>query len=139
MRFFGKAGNLFAMGLIVFFFFPWVKLWILQGSAYDIAVTIGKETTMLWMIPLLGAAVIILGTIDKNFGLYRIVSIFAGVSPIVAIIWGTSQIGYFDELGLDLFDVFSFGAYASIAVGVGLILSALNIIKMPIILQNHKK
>ena len=46
MKFFQKAGNLFAAGLIVFFFVPWVRLWMFQGSAYDIAVNIGDQATM---------------------------------------------------------------------------------------------
>ena len=125
--FFEKAGNLLAIGLIIFFFVPWVKLWMFQGSAYDIAVNIGDQAVMLWGIPILGAIVIISGLNDKNADIHKIASLLAGASPFIAIIWGANQL----DIGSDIFEVFSFGAYASMGIGAGLILSAIGIIKMP--------
>jgi hypothetical protein len=81
-------------------------------------------------------AVIILGILEDDFGLYNIVSWVAGASPFIAIIWGINQIGGLGELGSDLFKILSFGAYASMAFGVGLILSALNVIEMPAVFDN---
>ena len=111
---FNQPINWCALGLIVFFFVPWVKFWAFQGSAYDIAVNIGETTAILWAIPALSIITLVAGLSgfkQKNM------AVLTSMSPFVALGYGMT------ELGTDIFQILTVGAWLTCLTAVGMFIA----------------
>jgi len=117
-----KIEVILAIALLIAFFLPWAKVLFFTGSGYDIGVQLGGEAKFVWAIPAAAIAIVALAfyTVDT-----KVMSIITGILPFVVV--GRA----YSEMGKDLFQVLSIGAYISLIVGCLLILSGIGVIKSP--------
>lgn len=139
-KFIEKAEMSFAALLILAFFLPWISMGgLITFSGYNIPEAIkgisdivgifaeeevGTPGTvylayLLYLIPLLGLTVIILGFKDIE---KKIVTILAGALPYIYLIYALIKVG-------NIFESASIGLYLTLIAGLCLILSAFGIIK----------
>lgn len=126
MKAFQKIEVFCAIGLFISFFLPWGKLFFFTGSGYDLAINLGGEAKLLWLIPIASIAVIAVAFYEGNTNtnsLGKISSIIAGVLPYIGLVYGLSQVGK------DLFEVLAIGAYLALIIGFILILSGFGVFK----------
>lgn len=120
-----NAQNLCALALMIFFFFPWaqVPFFLVNISGYTLG-KIGSYGNWAWLIPAGSVGVIIMGLLGEE-RLQRVIGVITGAMPIVALLYGLS------EIGQELFHFLAIGAYCSILAGILLIFSALGLIEIP--------
>jgi hypothetical protein len=142
MKFMSKAENLCAVGLIVFFFFPWISIGgFISIAGYeipDIAKGLGQLAAMgsktgkvdpqvylyylIYLIPIFSVLTIILGIADKST---KATGLIAGAVPIAALIYALSQ------TGSDTFEGMAIGAWLTLLTAIAMLLAVVGIIKMP--------
>ena len=123
--FWKSAQNLCALALMIFFFFPWaqVPFFFVNISGYTLG-KIGSYGNWAWLSPAGGVGVIIVGLLGEE-RLQRVIGLITGAMPLVALLYGLS------EIGQELFHFLAIGAYCSILAGILLIFSALGLIEIP--------
>ena len=137
-----KAENICALGLIIFFFFPWISIGgFISFAGYeipDIAKGLGQFAALgsrtgkvdpqiylyylLYLIPIFSVLTIIFGMTDKTT---KITGLIAGTTPIAALIYALSQIGS------DTFEGMAIGAWLTLLTAIAMLLAVAGIIKMP--------
>lgn len=142
MKFMSKAENLCAIGLIVFFFFPWVSIGgFISISGYEIPdiakgfgqlAALGSQTGktdpriylfyLIYLIPIFSVLTLIFGLTNNNTKFTAFVS---GIVPIAALFYALSQ------AGMDIFEGMAIGAWLTLLVAIAMILSLLGLIRMP--------
>ena len=148
MKFFSKVENYCAIGLLVFFFLPWLKIGdrlsiSLKGYEIpDIAEHIGKgigqfkgllggsgntDPRVFWyyliyLIPVFSVITIILGVMGKNV---KATGFLAAAVPIGWFIYALIK------MGTDLFKIMTFGAYLTLLCAIIMILAVVELIKLP--------
>lgn len=150
MKFMSKAENLCAVGLIVFFFFPWVSAMgglisyagyeipdIVKEMAYLAAMASGAEkpdylvylSYLIYLMPIFSVLTIIFGVTGKST---KVTGFIAGLVPIAVFV---SVFGYTltqTQTDLDtLFAGMAIGAWLTLFVAVAMLLAVVGIIKMP--------
>jgi hypothetical protein len=140
-KFLEKTEMLFAAVLLLGFFLPWASIGgLISFSGYNIpealkgvaglAGAFSHKTTheipvkvylsyLLYLIPLLSIIIIVLGFKDMKT---KIISIIAGVLPFVFLIYAVIDFG-------NIFKAASIGVYVTLLAALGLILSAIGVIK----------
>ena len=114
---FGKPEVLLALGLLLAFFLPWVRLFFFKGSGYDVGIHLSGKAQVVWLFPTLAVAVIVAAIQNLRT---RVVCLIAGALPYVALAWGASR------LKSDVFRVLTIGAYLSLGFGAGLLIVGLS-------------
>ena len=122
MRVLQKYEVILAIAMLIAFFMPWGRVLILTFSGYDICVQAEGYDNVIWFLPAMPIAIIMMTYFEKNA---RDEVIAAGIFPF-AILYD-----YYDKMGNDLFQVMQIGAYATLVVGVLLILVGIGVIKNP--------
>ena len=148
MKFFSKVENFCTIGLLVFFFLPWLKIGgdlsvSLTGYQIpDLAEHIGKgigqfkgllggsgntDPRVFWyyliyLIPVFSVITIILGIMGKNV---KAPGFLAAAVPIGWFIYALIK------MGADLFKIMTFGAYLTLICAIIMILAVVEIIKIP--------
>ena len=133
--FFKKWENIFSLILFISFFLPWVDLGIVSIPGYeivsvgqglsDLARSFGNEKASLppaiylvYLIPLLSLIIMYMSYKEKKS---KLLSVFTGTFIILAFFFYLLAGGELGYVGI--------GVYLTLISGVGLILSAFNIIK----------
>ena len=102
--------TLFAAGLGASFFLPWARFLGAELSGFDLQ-KMGEQHRLLWLIPLFSAITMVAGITRRS---QRTAAQLTGTLPfLVAIYW-------YYQLGRDLTQILSFGAYLSLACGLAL-------------------
>jgi len=122
MRVLQKVEVILAIAMLIAFFMPWGRILILTFSGYEIFVQAEGYDNLIWLLPALPIAIIIMTFFEKNA---RDEVVFAGIFPF-AILYD-----YYSKMGNDLFQVMQIGAYITLVVGVLLILVGIGVIKNP--------
>ena len=143
MKFMSKAENLCAVGLIVFFFLPWISIGgFISFAGYEIpntakglgqfAAAMGSRTGkvdpqvylyyLIYLMPIFSVLTIIFGMAGIST---KATGLIAGAVPIVALIYALSQ------RGLDTFEVMAIGAWLTLLTAIAMLLAVVGIIKMP--------
>lgn len=103
--------GLCSIGLLVAFFLPWLNLLIVRGSGFELAKQGGMALT-LWAIPALSLVTFLAGMAkDGQKGMAQ----FTGCLPFFFLIAAVY------ENGADILKTFDYGAYASLAFGLALV------------------
>ncbi len=147
MKFFSKIENFCAIGLLVFFFFPWLKIgdivsvsltgYQIPDIAEHIAKGIGQFKGLLggsgstdprafwyyliYLIPVFSVVTIILGIMGKNI---KATGFLAGAVPIGWFIYALIK------MGADLFKIMTIGAYLTLLCAIIMILAVVDIINI---------
>ena len=121
MKLFQKAENICAIGLIVFFFFPWLQMFGFGLSGFGLA-QLSSYAGLAWLIPVFSAITIGAGLAGKS---QRAVGLITGALPITYLLYGLN------EMGADIFHTLGIGAYLTLIAGIVLILSSLGAIRIP--------
>lgn len=107
----GHLVSLCAIGLLVSFFLPWIKILFIRGSGFDLAKQ-GGVALALWVIPAFSLVTLLAGMAKQS---QKAISQFTGLLPFLFLILEVH------DAGTDILKTFDYGAYASLAMGLGLI------------------
>jgi len=101
--------GLCSLALIACFFLPWIRLFLITPSGYQLQQIPNSEIKLLWLIP--GAALFaLLATVTKKG--VSTTSQLAGVMPFVGLVYSRYK------LGEGLFELLQVGAYLALFLGV---------------------
>lgn len=114
-----RLESICAAGMIISFFLPWAQIWGFSASGYNLG-KLGSYANLAWLIPCMSVVVIVLGLAGKSV---KIAGLLTGLLPFAGLLYGISEIG--DKL----FHVIGIGVYLTLATGLLLILTSLNVIK----------
>ena len=103
--------NLGALGLGICFFLPWVNILGGNISGFDLQKA-GEGQLLLWSIPIFCLITIFAGLTKRS---QQIAGQLSGTLPfVVGVYW-------YMNLGKDMFQILTFGAYLSLAFGAALL------------------
>lgn len=100
-----------AVGLAVSFFLPWASFWMGNPSGFDLQ-KLGNQQLLLWAIPLF-CLITIIAEVTKTA--QRIAALVTGALPFAAGAY------WFFQIGNDLFQMLTYGAYLSLIFGAALL------------------
>jgi amino acid transporter len=112
--------NLCATGLLICFFLPWAQFLDQKLSGFDLQ-KLGGYQKLLWLIPISCGITIAAGCMKQG---QKSAAQFAGALPFLALAY------WLNQLGLDVLKNFlAFGAYASLGLGLALIILSVKLKK----------
>ena len=81
--------NLCAVGLIVFFFLPWVQLLGFNASGYDVQ-KLGSYGQLVWLVPISAAATVIAGLYGQR---QNALALLTGALPFLGLLYVLTKVG----------------------------------------------
>lgn len=150
MKVFSKVEVYCAVGLLVFFFFPWIQIgdvisinlkgyeipdiadYVAKGmgqfkTLFDDKASGSRESWVFWyyliyLIPVFSVATIVLGFLGKNV---KVAGLLAAAVPIGWFIYALIKIGS------DLLGMMTLGAYLTLLCAILMILAVVEVLKIP--------
>lgn len=113
MRHLRDPENICAALLVVAFFLPWASFFG-TAAGYQLP-ELGGGWLVLWLLPVLGLAVIVSGVLEVNRWW---LSVLTGLLPLAGLLYILA------ELGTAVFDILHVGAYLTLLAGLGLVAAA---------------
>ncbi|MGZ5543705.1 MAG: hypothetical protein ACXWIU_03435 [Limisphaerales bacterium] len=110
--------GLFAAGIIISFFLPWLNFLGFKASGFELVQKYGGSTVMLWAIPFFGVVALMASISKTNL---KAAAPLAGIMPILALCYGLY------DSGTDLTKLLDFGAYVGVGSGIAMLLFSLRI------------
>lgn len=158
-KFISKLENICAIGLIIFFFLPWINIaGFISVSGYELPdvvkgfgqlAALGSKTGksglqsyffyLVYLIPIFSALTIYYGVTDED---KKVTGLIADIVPfselfkvtgLIAAIVPISLLFYaLIKMGTDVFDGMAIGAWLTLATAIAMLLSVYGIIKLPV-------
>ena len=115
-----------AVGLLAAFFMPWVQIFGVGVSGYNLG-QLGSYGTYAWIIPIVAGTALCLSFVDLD---NRAIGAIAGIIPLGAILYALVRVGL--EGGIEAMKValelawqaFSIGAWLTIIFSIAIIVAA---------------
>ena len=116
-----RLENIAALGLVVFFFFPWASLGPFSVSGFGAA----GDNMLLLLVPILGLLVVLMRPICQIPNVLKGLKFAAGGLPILAFVLALIN------NGLKTFDFLGLGVYLTLIAAVLIILGTLDKVQLP--------
>lgn len=113
-----RLENIAALGLVVFFFFPWASLGPFSVNGFGAA----GEYAILFLVPVLGILILAMRPICQIPAVLKGIKFAAGALPILGFISAVAD-GGLNFLGI--------GAYLTFLAAIAIILGTLNVVQLP--------
>jgi len=120
-----RLENMAALGLVVFFFFPWASLGPFSVNGFGAASSGAGLSFLLFLVPLLGLVVLAMRPICQTPAILKTVKLVAGGLPIAGFVLALI------DAGGKLFQVLGMGAYLTLIAAVLIILGTLDKVQLP--------
>jgi len=120
-----RLENMAALGLVLFFFFPWASLGPFSVNGFGAAASGKGLSFLLFLVPLLGLLVLAMRPICQVPKILKIVKLVAGGLPIAGFVLALM------DAGGHIFQFLGMGAYLTIIAAVLIILGTLDKVQLP--------
>jgi len=120
-----RLENMAALGLVVFFFFPWASIGPFSVNGFGAASSGKGLSFLLFLVPLLGLLVLAMRPICQTPTILKIVKLVAGGLPIAGFVLA------FIDVGGMVFQFLGLGAYLTLIAAVLIILGTLDKVQLP--------